>query len=250
MTRCHVCGAEELLPFRCSYCSGLFCPEHRLPEKHGCGGVRLARNPAELTVRSYEASRMVSDRGYRASPYNELFSMFVACSTVCLSGLSLLGWPPLQSPPMLLLVFGFAASFIGHELAHKITAVRRGLSASFKLFMPGLFATLLTAILPVPFKVIMPGAVVVAGRQTFHDLGLIALAGPAFNMASAAAFIVLSRVLGSWLLDVLAAVNSFMAFFNLFPIYPLDGEKVLRWSRVLWAVCFSLSTALFLLMRL
>ncbi|MEM2096184.1 MAG: AN1-type zinc finger domain-containing protein [Candidatus Caldarchaeum sp.] len=250
MTRCYVCGVEELLPFRCSYCSGLFCPEHRLPEKHGCGGGRLARNPAELTSRSYEAPRMVSGKGYRAPLSNELFSMVVACLTVCLSGLSLLGWPPLQSPPMLFLISGFAASFIGHELAHKITAVRRGLSASFRLFIPGLFATLLTAVLPVPFKVIMPGAVVVAGRQTFRDLGLIALAGPAFNMASAALFIVLSRILGSWLLDALAAVNSFMAFFNLLPIFPLDGEKVLRWSRVLWAVSFALSTALFLLMRL
>lgn len=166
-----------------------------------------------------------------------------------MSGLSLLGWPPLQSPPTLFLVSGFAASFIGHELAHKITAVRRGLSASFRLFIPGLFATLLTAVLPVPFKVIMPGAVAVAGRQTFRDLGLIALAGPALNMASAAVLIALSRIFGSWLLDALAAVNSFMAFFNLLPIFPLDGEKVLRWSRVVWAASFSLSTALFLLMR-
>lgn len=37
---CMVCGRRELLPFRCSYCDGVFCSEHRLPEKHDCPGLR------------------------------------------------------------------------------------------------------------------------------------------------------------------------------------------------------------------
>ncbi len=36
--RCQVCGKKVTLPFRCSYCGGLFCEEHRLPENHNCPG--------------------------------------------------------------------------------------------------------------------------------------------------------------------------------------------------------------------
>lgn len=39
MAKCDVCGREEVLPYRCSYCGGVFCSEHRLPEKHGCEGL-------------------------------------------------------------------------------------------------------------------------------------------------------------------------------------------------------------------
>jgi len=30
------CGKVIGLPFRCNFCGGLFCPEHRLPENHAC----------------------------------------------------------------------------------------------------------------------------------------------------------------------------------------------------------------------
>jgi len=36
MPKCEYCGREVLLPFKCPYCGGLFCAEHRLPEKHEC----------------------------------------------------------------------------------------------------------------------------------------------------------------------------------------------------------------------
>ncbi len=39
MAKCDVCGREEVLPYRCSYCGGVFCSDHRLPEKHGCEGL-------------------------------------------------------------------------------------------------------------------------------------------------------------------------------------------------------------------
>lgn len=35
-TQCEICGEEVVLPFKCSYCGGLFCGEHRLPERHNC----------------------------------------------------------------------------------------------------------------------------------------------------------------------------------------------------------------------
>jgi len=36
--RCDVCFKQELMLFKCKYCGGNFCTEHRLPEKHACVG--------------------------------------------------------------------------------------------------------------------------------------------------------------------------------------------------------------------
>lgn len=38
MNTCNVCGKEEFLPYKCSYCGGTFCAAHRLPETHNCTG--------------------------------------------------------------------------------------------------------------------------------------------------------------------------------------------------------------------
>ncbi len=37
--KCDVCGKDELLPYRCKYCGGVYCVEHRLPEEHDCDGI-------------------------------------------------------------------------------------------------------------------------------------------------------------------------------------------------------------------
>jgi len=39
VAECDVCGKEEFLPYKCTYCGGTFCSEHRLPEKHQCEGL-------------------------------------------------------------------------------------------------------------------------------------------------------------------------------------------------------------------
>ena len=36
VAKCEYCGKEVLLPFRCKFCGGYFCEEHRLPENHNC----------------------------------------------------------------------------------------------------------------------------------------------------------------------------------------------------------------------
>jgi len=41
--RCDVCGAYELLPFKCKFCGGTFCAAHRLPENHQCPGLRMLK---------------------------------------------------------------------------------------------------------------------------------------------------------------------------------------------------------------
>ena len=39
MAKCDLCGAYENLPYRCRYCGGVYCGEHRLPENHSCTGL-------------------------------------------------------------------------------------------------------------------------------------------------------------------------------------------------------------------
>lgn len=36
--RCHVCGRDIDMPYRCSYCDDVHCEQHRLPEAHQCPG--------------------------------------------------------------------------------------------------------------------------------------------------------------------------------------------------------------------
>ena len=37
MTFCEHCGEKiDFLPFKCKYCGGSYCKEHRLPENHQC----------------------------------------------------------------------------------------------------------------------------------------------------------------------------------------------------------------------
>ena len=59
MTKCNYCEKEILLPFKCKFCGGYFCEEHRLPEKHNCPNIpkplplgpasHPAKNPYALT---------------------------------------------------------------------------------------------------------------------------------------------------------------------------------------------------------
>ena len=41
--KCQACEQETLLPFRCPYCGGGFCSDHRFPENHACPRIEQAR---------------------------------------------------------------------------------------------------------------------------------------------------------------------------------------------------------------
>lgn len=140
--------------------------------------------------------------------------------------------------------------FVAHELAHKVSAQRRGFWAEFRLSPVGLLISVVTAVLG--FLWAAPGVTVVGGvrEEDREDWGRISLAGPLTNMAfsiifylgSIALFLALS-VTYFWLL-ILALVNAWFGTFNLIPIGPLDGRKVLRWSTGVWVIAFVASAAL------
>jgi hypothetical protein len=60
MGNCDYCGENVELPYRCSYCRGTFCSEHRLPENHNCTELKAAVPPPKSYIRD---ERKVSE-GY------------------------------------------------------------------------------------------------------------------------------------------------------------------------------------------
>jgi Zn-dependent protease len=130
-------------------------------------------------------------------------------------------------------------AFLCHELGHKVVAVRFGQVARFKADYSMLFLAVMSAL--VGFLFAAPGAVHHRGRLTPRENGLIALAGPAVNVALAIAFAPLLLADGGLLALVGArglAINLFLAAFNLIPYGPLDGRTVLSWSTAVWVLSF------------
>ncbi len=40
---CALCDKQVTMPYKCKFCGGLYCDEHRLPESHNCKGLRKLR---------------------------------------------------------------------------------------------------------------------------------------------------------------------------------------------------------------
>lgn len=60
MAFCEYCGEKiSLLPFKCKYCSGSYCKEHRLPENHKC--TFESEHVAVITSELKESKLKVSD---------------------------------------------------------------------------------------------------------------------------------------------------------------------------------------------
>jgi len=134
-------------------------------------------------------------------------------------------------------------AFILHELSHKLMAQSYGCWSEFRLWKEGLFFSLLMKFL-VPnsnFVFAAPGATYfspyIGGLPHLkirkEQEAKISLAGPMMNVMVALFFLALVPVIGD--LGVLTArMNLQFAFFNMLPIWPLDGSKVASWNFWLW----------------
>jgi Zn-dependent protease len=153
-------------------------------------------------------------------------------------------FPNVAQFPMLLVAVIIA--FLFHELAHKFVAQRFGAVAYYKMW-PHLLLLGLVAMLT-PFKFVAPGAVVIQpykfGRWGYrfkhlspNELGLIAVSGILVNLF----FALTLRLVENPIAQTIALLNAWLAFFNLIPLGPLDGRKVLRWSMFAWFVLILIS---------
>jgi Zn-dependent protease len=138
-------------------------------------------------------------------------------------------------------------SFFVHEIAHKVTAQRRGLWAEFRLTLWGSILTAVFMVLPVAFKIISPGAVMISGPASMDEIGKISIAGPITNIVLssvllAAAFVFPNPI--SWVFVVGALINGYIAVFNLLPFGILDGFKIFNWNKTIWALAFAASAVL------
>ncbi|MDO8634388.1 MAG: site-2 protease family protein [archaeon] len=139
---------------------------------------------------------------------------------------------------------GVGSGFILHELAHKYVSIHYGAHAEFRAWDKGLMLVIVSAILVAfgwfPFLFAAPGAVYIMEHVSRKQNGIISLAGPLTNIVIGVAFIFLGVVfpLFSKLFFPVAWINFSLGLFNLIPIPPLDGSKVLAWNGLVWAVFF------------
>ena len=153
-------------------------------------------------------------------------------------------------------MIGVGVGFIFHELGHKFVAMHYGYYAEYELWPTGLIIALISSFFGFIFAA--PGAVVIYSNGMEEKTnGLISIAGPLVNIALGLIFFIILGSLGDFIYTEVGAIvylicvlgtriNFFLAAFNLLPIPPLDGSKVLSWSVPIWLVTFAIAAILVL----
>ncbi len=151
-------------------------------------------------------------------------------------------------------------AFLVHEASHRQTARRAGCSSRFVLDPLGLLITLISAILPIAF--LAPGYVGINcwGLPISRE-GLLRIAGsgPLSNIVMAVVSLSLLVVSGNWssiagsvnivlFLRYFTIVNLWIAIFNLLPVPPLDGSKIFKADKKIWAAMISVAAALYIIL--
>ena len=154
-------------------------------------------------------------------------------------------------------MIGVGAGFIFHELGHKFVAMHYGYYAEYELWPTGLLIALASSFFGFIFAA--PGAVVIYSNGMEEKTnGIISIAGPIVNIILGLIFFLILVSLGDFaytetgylvaLTCVLGTrINFFLAAFNLLPIPPLDGSKVMAWSVPVWLITFAIAALLVLI---
>ncbi|KUK18251.1 MAG: site-2 protease family protein [Methanomassiliicoccales archaeon] len=149
---------------------------------------------------------------------------------------------------------GIFTAFVFHEIAHRQVARKYGYYAIYRRWDTGIMLALLLGILNkllgFGFIFAAVGAVQVyslyAGWEDRKIYGKISLAGPVTNILIGT-FALILLLLGEFSGTLWASlyyttvINLWLAFFNLLPIPPLDGYKVLRWNPGYWGVAIGMA---------
>jgi Zn-dependent protease len=211
-------------------------------QRHEDAAVLQGKNSYEYRV-TYGQARRTKGRVY-FSP-KEVKHLAVASLLVIGVGLSyvmfggifaLMDWATLSFFAVILTL-----SFLTHEIAHKVTAQKRGLWAEFRLTLWGAVLTLISVISPL-LKLISPGAVMISGPAQMDEVAKISLAGPIVNIVFSTVFLGTAFAISFSSVQVVlflaALLNGFIALFNLIPIGILDGFKIFSWDKTIWALAF------------
>jgi len=196
--------------------------------------IQVNRRPnSKLGFSKYEKKQIIESIGF----------LTIAFTLALSNGLSVV----LEKPNVFIgkLPLAFAAvmtGFLLHELAHKWMAQQYGCWAEYRGNRNGLYFALLMSTFG--FLLAAPGAVMVSGRITDRQNGIIAAVGPITNIIIAlVAFPIyiltagldgLLSLIGE-LTRFLVIINLILAGFNMIPIQPLDGSKIIFWDKRAYA---------------
>ncbi len=156
-------------------------------------------------------------------------------------------------PYYLLLSFlGIATAFFFHEMSHKFMAQKYGLWAEYRMFPMGLLLALILSFTGFVFAA--PGAVMFLGGSRDYETGKIAMAGPLANIIIAIIilplylFVFFESLQIASILNFIIMINLILATFNLLPLGPLDGTKIIKWSATVWITMLIISITLLVLL--
>ncbi len=138
-------------------------------------------------------------------------------------------------------ILAVLTAFVGHEMSHKFAAIRHNYFAEFRRWNLGLLIVFITSFFGFVFAT--PGATNVYGYLDRNTNGKVAASGPLYNIILGSIFISF-YYLGfpfSGIFLFMGAVNVWLAFFNLWPIPPLDGSKVITWNIPVYIILLATS---------
>ncbi|KYK27686.1 MAG: hypothetical protein AYK23_02195 [Candidatus Proteinoplasmatales archaeon SG8-5] len=130
------------------------------------------------------------------------------------------------------------SAFLLHELAHKFLAQKYGCWAEFRYWQFGLLIALLFSAMGFLFAA--PGAVVISGYVKRSEYGKISAAGPAVNLSVGSGLVGVALLVGpdtliGFICSTIGFINAFIGGFNLIPVSPFDGSKIVMWNKGVYA---------------
>jgi Zn-dependent protease len=129
---------------------------------------------------------------------------------------------------------GFVLLLFVHELGHALVMRRQGIPAGAPVFIPFLGAVIAMRGLP---------------RNAYVE-ALVGIGGPVLGSAGAFACLLVGWATGSLFWYALASTGFLLNLFNLLPISPLDGGRIVGViSRWFWAVGYAIGIAMFAVTR-
>ncbi len=124
-------------------------------------------------------------------------------------------------------------AFLLHELAHKALAQKYRLFAEFRSFDTMLILAIVMSFFGFVFAA--PGAVMIRGYVTKERNGKLSAMGPLTNLILALIFFGIKLTSPTGIAQQIAnygvIINSWIAVFNLIPVWNFDGAKIWQWNK-------------------
>jgi Zn-dependent protease len=197
---------------------------------------------------SYQPGYSSNVRGLKFSQ-TEIIQILIAIGVLTIAfAFALAPNPPLQNIShavnnIPLAFIAIITAFMCHEFAHKYVAQRYGYWSEFRMYPQGLLFALIFGVL-IGFVFAAPGAVTIFGNPNKEENGKMAIAGPLTNIVICSIAILIWLIIPGVIGNIaffISFINAFLAFFNLLPIGPMDGLKILSWRREIWIVTMIVS---------